>query len=233
MVEHKKLVIIPAYNEEATIISQCREIAEAVPDYDLVVINDCSADSTAKLCREESIRVMDLPVNLGIGGAMQTGYRYALSHGYDIAVQVDGDGQHDPAFIPAMYEMLVREGADMVIGSRFIERTGYQSSLPRRIGIGFLSSLIRLLCGRRITDPTSGFRMASGDLIREFALDYPDDYPEPESMVRILSEGRRAVEVPVRMRERAGGRSSIRPLNAVYYMIKVSIAMMAERMRKH
>ncbi len=229
----KKLVIIPAYNEEQTIVRVYNEIREKAPGYDIIVINDRSKDSTAKLCRKNGIKVIDLAVNLGIGGAMQTGYRYAYSKGYNIAVQVDGDGQHDPLFIKDMYETLVSEGADLVIGSRFLEGAGYKSTRLRRLGIRHFSLLIRLLTGHRVTDPTSGFRMAGKRLIEEFSKDYPQDYPEPESIVRALKHGGRLVEIPVRMRQRAGGISSIRLKATVYYMIKVTMAIILERMRKN
>ncbi|MCR4590438.1 MAG: glycosyltransferase family 2 protein [Lachnospiraceae bacterium] len=220
----KKLVIIPAYNEEQTIVRVCNEIRENAPEYDIVVINDCSTDSTTALCLANGIRVIDLSVNLGIGGAMQTGYRYDAGNGYDIAVQVDGDGQHDPFYINAMYEALVSENADLVIGSRFLEDAGYKSTRLRRLGIRYFSLLIRLLTGHTVTDPTSGFRMTGRRLMEDFSKDYPRDYPEPESIVRVLDQGGRLVEVPVRMRQRAGGVSSISLKSAVCYMIKVTVA---------
>ncbi|MCR4658412.1 MAG: glycosyltransferase family 2 protein [Lachnospiraceae bacterium] len=220
----KKLVIIPAYNEEQTIVRVCNEIREKAPEYDLVVINDCSTDQTAALCRANGIKVIDLPVNHGIGGAMQTGYRYAANNDYDIAVQVDGDGQHDSLYIGTMYEALVSEGADLVIGSRFLENAGYKSTRLRRLGIRYFSLLIRLLTGCTVTDPTSGFRMAGRRLMEDFAKDYPRDYPKPESIVRAIKHGGRLVEVPVRMRQRAGGVSSISLKDAVCYMIKVTVA---------
>ena len=227
----KKLVIIPAYNEESSIEAQYEEVRKQAPDYDVLVINDGSGDRTAELCYNHHIEYLDLAVNLGIGGAVQTGYRYAALNGYDIAVQVDGDGQHDPAYLPSLCEALLQQGADMVVGSRFIEKEGDQSGRIRRMGIRYFSRLIRLLCGQRITDPTSGLRMVGRKLIEEFASDYPQDYPEPESIVRVLKNGYTVTEIPVRMRKRAGGRSSIRPAGAIYYMVKVTIAVILERMR--
>ncbi|MBQ7588090.1 MAG: glycosyltransferase family 2 protein [Lachnospiraceae bacterium] len=232
MVEHKKLVIIPAFNEEESIIGQYNEVKEKAEGYDILVINDCSKDMTHRLCVDNHVKVLDLAVNLGIGGAMQTGYRYALLNGYDVAVQIDGDGQHDPAYINKMYDALVSDGADMVIGSRFIDKEGYQSTFLRRLGIGYFSAIIRLLTGHTVTDPTSGLRMVRRKLIEEFASDYPQDYPEPESAVRLLQHGNKVVEVSVRMRRRSGGRSSIHPVASVYYMTKVTIAIILERMRK-
>lgn len=220
----RKLIIIPAYNEELNISKIIKELGLYAPDYDYVVINDCSTDNTRKICEDENINHINLPVNLGIGGAMQTGYLYAYEHGYDIAVQLDGDGQHDASFLDGMLEVLQHNDADMVIGSRFIEREGFQSSSARRAGIGILTRLIKLMTGKVITDPTSGFRMANKKLVKKFANEYPKDYPEPESVVRILKEKNKVMEVPVIMRERQGGKSSIRAWNSAYYMIKVSLA---------
>ena len=220
----KKLIIIPAYNEELNISKIIKELALYAQDYDYVVINDCSTDSTRKICENENINHINLPVNLGIGGAMQTGYLYAYEHDYDIAVQLDGDGQHDASFLDGMLEVLQSNDADMVIGSRFIEKEGFQSSSARRAGIGFLTRLIKLMTGKVITDPTSGFRMANKKLVKKFANEYPKDYPEPESVVRILKEKNKVMEIPVIMRERQGGKSSIRSWNSAYYMIKVSLA---------
>ncbi|MCR5508409.1 MAG: glycosyltransferase family 2 protein, partial [Lachnospiraceae bacterium] len=186
-----------------------------------------------KLCADKGVRVLDHAVNLGIGGSVQTGYRYAYDNGYETAVQIDGDGQHDPAYLDMMYDTLVSTGADMVIGSRFIDKEGYQSTGLRRIGISFFTFLIRTLTGHVITDPTSGLRMAGSRLIREFASDYPQDYPEPESVVRAVLKGYKVVEVPVKMRERSGGVSSIHARASVYYMIKVTMAVILERMRKN
>ena len=175
---------------------------------------------------------MNLPINLGIGGAVQTGYRYALENGYDIAVQMDGDGQHDAAYLGEMARVLEEEKLNMVIGSRFIEKEGFQSSAARRLGIGYFSWLIKLVTGVRITDPTSGMRMADREVIGLFAGDYPKDYPEPESVVTILKMGRRVREIPVQMRAREGGVSSISSMKAVYYMVKVSIAVLIAAWRR-
>ena len=175
---------------------------------------------------------MDLPINLGIGGAVQTGYKYAWENGYDMAVQVDGDGQHDPEFLELMAEYLETHQVDMVIGSRFIEKQGFQSSGMRRGGIRFFSGLIRLMTGKTITDPTSGLRMAGRNVIELFSKDYPRDYPEPESVVAILRKGLKVAEVPVIMREREGGVSSISMKKSVYYMVKVTLAILIERIRR-
>ena len=225
------LVIIPAYNEEENIVQTVNEVKRKVPDFDYVVINDCSKDSTLKLCLENEINVINLPINLGIGGAVQTGYKYAMQNGYDYAVQVDGDGQHDPAYLKAMYDAIVAENADMVIGSRFIEKEGFQSYAIRRLGIRYFTLLIKILTGKLITDPTSGLRVINKEIINKFAREYPRDYPEPESVVSLLKDMKKVVEVPVVMRERQSGRSSISIKAGIYYMIKVSIAMIVERIR--
>lgn len=229
----KKLIIIPAYNESENIENTVRDILEKAPDFDYVIINDCSTDNTREICEANGFNIVNLPINLGIGGAVQTGYKYAFKYGYDIAVQVDGDGQHDPAFLKEMANTLIEEDADMLIGSRFLEKEGFQSSKIRRAGISYFTWLIKLLTKKKITDPTSGLRMINRRLIENFAESYPRDYPEPESVVRVLKLKRKVVEIPVVMRERQGGSSSIRFFNSIYYMIKVTIAILTEKMRRY
>lgn len=226
----KKLVIIPAYNEEASIVNTVQDILDHAPGFDYVVINDCSKDRTLQRCRENGLNVIDLPVNLGIGGGIQTGYRYAVEHGYDVAVQFDGDGQHDASYLQAMADRLERGDLDMVIGSRFIENEGFQSTGLRRFGINFFKFLIKLLYGGTITDATSGMRMCSRRVMEEFSVDYPQDYPEPETVARLLRKKYKVREIPVVMRERSAGTSSINPAKSVYYMIKVSLAILVERL---
>ena len=228
----KKLVIIPAYNEEGNLEKTINDITENAPGFDHVIINDCSTDNTLEMCRHHGFHYLNLPVNLGIGGAVQTGYRYAFYHGYDLAVQFDGDGQHSAAHLEDMAKVLEKSGADMVIGSRFIEKEGFQSSGLRRVGIRYFTMLIRLLTGKTITDPTSGMRMVNRKLLEKFTNEYPKDYPEPESVVTILSENYKVKEVPVIMNEREEGVSSISLRNSVYYMIKVSFAILIARMKK-
>lgn len=228
----KKLIIIPAYNEEANIVKTVESIQRDAVGFDYIVINDCSTDRTKEICEEHGFHYVDLPINLGIGGAVQTGYKYAWENGYDMAVQVDGDGQHDPEFLELMAGYLETHQVDMVIGSRFIEKQGFQSSGMRRIGIRFFSGLIRLMTGKTITDPTSGLRMAGRNVIELFSKDYPRDYPEPESVVAILRKGLKVAEVPVIMREREGGVSSISMKKSVYYMVKVTLAILIERIRR-
>lgn len=229
----KKLIIIPAYNESENIVGTIEAIKKNAQDFDYVIINDCSKDSTLQICKEKEYNVLNLPINLGIGGAVQTGYLYAYRNGYDIAVQVDGDGQHDPRFLSRMVECMEKEKVNMVIGSRFIEKKGFQSSGTRRIGIKYFTYLIKALTGKTITDPTSGLRMVNREVIEMFAEDYPKDYPEPESVVTIINRGKKVKEIPVVMKERAGGVSSISIKNSIYYMIKVSMAILIERVRKY
>ncbi len=228
----KKLIIIPAYNESESIVGTIRNIQAYAPDYDYIIINDCSTDNTKEICIENHFNFVDLPINLGIGGAVQTGYRYAFNNQYDIAVQVDADGQHDPSFLSDMEAYLIDNQLDMVIGSRFINHEGFQSSTMRRVGIKFFTYLIKFLTKAVITDPTSGLRMVNRDVIKIFANDYPKDYPEPESVVSLLRQGKKVGEVPVKMRERTGGVSSISISKSVYYMIKVSLAILIEKTRK-
>lgn len=227
----KKLVIIPAYNEAESILTTVQDVLDHAPGFDYVVVNDCSRDDTICICREHHLNVLDLPINLGIGGAIQTGYRYALECGYDMAVQFDGDGQHDAQYLQLLADKLESEQLDMVIGSRFIENKGFQSTGLRRFGIQFFKGLIRLLYGETITDATSGMRLCNRRVLEQFSQNYPQDYPEPETVARLLRHGYRVKEVPVVMRERQGGTSSINPAKSVYYMIKVSAAILIERLR--
>ncbi len=227
----KVLVIIPAYNEEGNLPSLIRDISSKYPQYHLLVVNDCSEDRTWSLCKELGVDVLDLPINLGIGGAVQAGYRYALYKGYDIAVQVDGDGQHDPEYIALLVDAVVN-GADLCIGSRFLEGEGFQSTFTRRLGIKYFSWLIEFFTGRRVSDPTSGFRACNRKVIEFFAKDYPRDYPEPETVVVLNRRGFKVEEAPVRMKERREGKSSITALKSVYYMVKVSLAIVVASIRK-
>ncbi len=232
MVKHmKKLVIIPAYNEAESIISTVKDILENAPDFDYIVINDRSKDNTYDLCVKAGLNILNLPLNLGIGGAVQTGYWYAYDNDYDIAVQFDGDGQHDAKYLNIMADALVNSDANMIIGSRFIEKEGFQSSKTRRMGIKFFTLLIKLMTGKKITDPTSGFRMCDRKIIEMFAEGYPKDYPEPETTTRVLKHKLKVEEVPVKMRAREGGESSISLKKSIYYMIKVPLAIIIERMR--
>lgn len=218
------LVIIPAYNEAASILDTVRSVESA--GYDYVVVNDGSTDDTLAVCHANGLNVLNLPQNLGIGGAVQAGHKYAQRHGYDVDVQVDGDGQHDPAYISTLIDALLN-GHDLVIGSRFLGVTeGFKSTWLRRVGITWLSKEIELLTGKMITDPTSGFRACGKRAIDLFCRAYPSDYPEPESIAVALQSGFSVSEVPVEMRERQGGKSSIGGFSSVYYMVKVSLAIL-------
>lgn len=225
----KTLIMIPAYNEAENIENVVNELQEKCPDYDYLVINDCSTDATESICRENNFNYVTHCCNLGIGGGIQCGYIYAMKNGYDYAIQLDGDGQHDPAYLPKLIEQLELNGADVAIGSRFVEKQGFQSSGMRRFGIKFLSTLIKLMCGAAVKDVTSGFRAVNRKFIEIFAKDYADDYPEPEAIVSAKLRGAKIIEVPVMMRERAGGVSSISPLKSVYYMLKVSLSIIVYR----
>lgn len=229
----KRLIVIPAYNEADTIVNLIEEIREtAGTAFDIAVVNDCSSDDTAEVCRQQAnVVLLDLPFNLGIGGAVQTGYRYAWEQGYDIVVQVDADGQHDPAYLADLIAPLEQGFCDMSIGTRFLAGEGFQSTGIRRLGIRFFQYLIFFLMGQVITDPTSGFRACNRQVIRLFSRDYPRDYPEPETNARLLRLGYRIREVSVKMRERQGGASSIRLKQAVYYMVKVTLAIFIDRLR--
>lgn len=226
----KKLVIIPAFNEEGNLKKTIEDIKTNAPDFDYIIVNDCSTDETLAMCRRHQYNYLNLPVNLGIGGAVQTGYRYAYYKGYDLAVQFDGDGQHDASYLEDMAQELLTSDSDMVIGSRFIEKEGFQSSALRRVGIVYFTFLIKLLTGKTITDPTSGMRMVNRKLLKKFTEDYPKDYPEPESVVAILAQKYKVKEIPVVMKERMEGESSISFRKSIYYMIKVSFAILIARL---
>ena len=229
------LIIIPAWNEEENLPNTLADLRQHCPEADPLVINDCSTDGTLNYLRENGIPHLDLTANLGIGGAVQAGYLYARERGYDIAVQFDGDGQHEAAYLPKLIGKIESGAADIAIGSRFVKKEGFQSSGARRAGIGFLSTLIRLLGGVHILDVTSGMRAVNRRFIEEYAESYPQDYPEPEALLTAGLLGARIAEVPVQMKEREKGKSSISPLSSVYYMIKVSLAliMIRIRIRKH
>ena len=223
---NKVLLIIPAYNEEKNIEKVVDNIIQNYPQYDYVVINDGSSDATRDVCREKGYQYLNLSINLGIGGAVQTGYRYAKDKGYEVAVQIDGDGQHDIAYLEKMLPILENEEADIVIGSRFIDKEGFQSSATRRTGIKILSMLIFLCTGCKVKDVTSGFRAVNKRFIEVYARNYPIDYPEPEAIVSAIMHGGKIREVPVIMREREMGTSSINMVKSVYYMIKVTLAIL-------
>lgn len=220
----KVLIIIPAYNEAKNIEAIVDNLIANYPAYDYVIVNDGSEDNTTRICDKNHYNHINLPINLGIGGAVQAGYKYARRYGYDVAVQMDGDGQHDPSYVSEMVERIESGKADIVIGSRFCEKEGFQSSATRRAGIRFLSNLIWLCTLKRIKDVTSGFRMVNRRFIKIYADAYPTDYPEPEAIVTAVLNRARIEEIPVIMRERVSGESSINFGKSIYYMIKVSLA---------
>lgn len=225
----KILIIVPAYNESGNIENVIAKLNKENDYIDYLIINDCSTDNTKKILIKQKVDFLNLPVNLGIGGAVQAGYLYALEHDYDIALQMDGDGQHNPEYIHTLIEPIFSDTADIVIGSRFINKEGFQSSSVRRLGIHFLSRLIQVICKTKIYDVTSGFRAVNRKGISLYAHDYAQDYPEPEAIVTATMHGLRITEVPVVMNERIGGTSSIAGLKSIYYMIKVSLAIIITR----
>lgn len=232
MEKEKVLVIIPAYNEEGSVGKVVEGAKQYLPGVDALVVNDGSSDRTSEKAEASGAIVLNLPFNLGIGGAVQAGYKYAFEKGYDIAVQVDGDGQHDPTEIPKLLRALEEKKVDMVIGSRFIGDSEFKSSMMRRVGISIFSKVISWIAGQKITDPTSGFRSASGKTIRLFAFDYPQDYPEPESLVLLHKAGLTIGEVPVNMNQRFAGESSITKIRSIYYMVKVLLAILVDCFKK-
>ena len=223
----KVLIIVPAYNESGNVGRTVAQLRAQNISLTVLVVNDASLDKTVREAKEAGALVASLPFNLGIGGAVQTGFQYALKEGFTWAVQVDGDGQHDARFLKNLLNPVQKGDADLVIGSRFLPpHLGYQSSFIRRVGIQFFANLISRLTGYRITDPTSGFRAVNQKLIRVFAENYPHDFPEPEAIVLARMHRARVLEVPVEMRERMRGVSSIRYLKTLYYMIKVTFAIL-------
>jgi len=228
------IAIVPAHNEERAIGAVVDEIRAFDPAFDVVVVDDGSADATAAVALSHGAAVVVLPFNLGIGGAVQTGFKYALEHGYELAVRLDGDGQHDPAELTKLLAP-IREGeADIVTGSRFADARGaYRPPLARRIGITWFARLVSLLTRQRVTDTTSGFQALNRRGIVLFAGDYPSDYPEVEATVLVFKHRLRLVEVPVVMREREHGESSITFFRSVYYMLKVTLALSIAMVRKY
>ena len=231
MKKDKVLFIIPAYNEEESILKTCNQIFDYnkknKTNYDIVVINDGSKDNTEKILLENKINHIRLINNLGIGGAVQTGYKYALEKDYDYAIQFDGDGQHNVAYAEKILEPLRKKEADMCIGSRFIEEIDtFKSSRARRMGIKIISFFIKLTTGKKIYDTTSGMRAINKELIKKFACDYPTEYPEPVSTTDILKNGYKVTEVAVEMNERECGVSSIRAWKNAYYMINVVLSIL-------
>jgi glycosyltransferase involved in cell wall biosynthesis len=217
--------IVPAYNEARNLPRLAEALGKFAAACDVCLVDDGSTDGTADVARALGWTVLQLPMNLGIGGAVQAGYLWAHARGHDVAVQIDGDAQHDPAYLGALLAPIAAGQADLVVGSRFLEDGGFRSTALRRAGIRYLSWFLRLRCGARVSDPTSGFRAASRRAIELFARFYPSDYPEPEAIALARRAGLRIAEVPVRMNERPHGRSSITALRTIYYLVKVSLAL--------
>ena len=218
------LVIVPAFNEEDTIRGVIHEIRRCLPEADVLVVNDGSTDSTSEISRKEGVLVLDHPYNMGIGATMQTGFVYALTNGYDITVQIDGDGQHNAETLPRIIRPILRGEANLVIGSRYLSDGGFKSTPLRKLGIKFFAVLLLLFTGKRITDSTSGFRAIDRKALELFSREYPSDYPEVEALVLAYKNGLIYEEIPTEMRKRQGGTSSIGITSALYYMVKVTLS---------
>jgi len=228
----RTLIIIPAFNEERNIAHVITSIRKECPFCDILVVNDGSWDGTGRIAGGLGVMVVDLPYNLGIGGAMQTGYRYASMNHYDIAVQVDGDGQHPADQIKQLVQVISEGTADMALGSRFVVNGGYRPSKSRLMGMKYFSFLLSLILRQKVYDTTSGFRAVNKKVFDFFSRVYPEDYPEVEALLLIHKSGFRVKEVSIDMKERLGGMSSITPFRSLYYMVKVSLAIFIEMMRR-
>jgi len=228
----RRVAIVPAFNEERNVGRVLDELRALDPGLDLVVVSDGSADRTAEVAEAHGAHVLRLPFNLGIGGAVQTGFRYAWEEGYELAVRLDGDGQHDPSELRALVAPVVAGEADLAVGSRFVAGGGYRSSAARRVGIRILARVVSAIARQRLTDTTSGFQACNRRAIGVYAADLPHDYPEVEGIVLAIRRRVRLVEVPVTMREREHGRSSIGALASIYYMIKILLALFVDLFRR-
>jgi glycosyltransferase involved in cell wall biosynthesis len=222
----KTLVIVPAYNEAKNLPHVISSLRQAAPQCSVCVVDDGSTDDTARVASSLGATVLRSPLNLGIGGAVQLGYLWAYTHGYDAAVQIDGDGQHDPRYLPEVLAPIAERRAEVVIGSRFLGEGGFRSTALRRAGIRYLTWVLRLRCGVRATDPTSGYRAAGKQAIALFARSYPSDYPEPEAIALAVRHGLKVLDVPVTMKPRQHGESSINWWKTLYYLVKVSLALL-------
>ncbi|MGQ9777491.1 MAG: glycosyltransferase family 2 protein [Thermodesulfobacteriota bacterium] len=228
----KTLVIIPAYNEENSLHKVIGGVRTHLPEADVLVVDDGSTDRTAQVAINEGGILLKNPYNMGIGATMQTGFLFAYQKGYEIVIQVNGDGQHNPKYLPFIIEPIKNKESNLVIGSRYLIREGYQSTWLRKIGIKFFVILLRIFTGNRITDPTSGFRAMDRRVLEEFSKEYPSDYPEVEAILLLHKRGLRVKEIPVTMRERSGGVSSIGIFSAGYYMMKVTLSLLIHLLRK-
>jgi glycosyltransferase involved in cell wall biosynthesis len=228
----RRIAIVPAYNEERNIGRVVDELRAFDAELDVVVVSDGSVDRTAEVAAEHGAHVVQLPFNLGIGGAVQTGFQYAHENGYELVVRCDGDGQHDPSELPKVLAPVLAGEADIAVGSRFTGGDGYRSSATRRIGIRLLALIVSAIARQRVTDTTSGFQALNRKALDLFAADYPHDYPEVEGMVMTIKHRLRLTEVPVTMREREHGQSSITALRSIYYMAKVFVALFVGLFRR-
>lgn len=215
------LVIVPAFNEEAAIGAVIGEIRETVPDVPVLVVDDCSADATVQAARNAGAEVMSLPHHLGLGGAVQAGYRLAFELGYQYVIRIDGDGQHDPRYIPKIFDALRSSGCEMVIGSRFMDGEFEPSSFLRGLGIRFFRLVLRPILGKPVRDPTSGFVGVNRDALQVFSKSFPLEYPEIETLVVLQRKAFRFFEVPCEMRPRMAGRSTITAVKSLYYIFHV------------
>jgi hypothetical protein len=225
------IVLIPVFNEEDNIAPLLQEVREQLPGVPVCVIDDCSKDGTARRLRAADCAYLRLPCNLGVGGAMQAGFRYAYEHGYDYALRLDGDGQHPPAECTGLFTRMAAGDVDLVVGARFLADGGYTSTRMRQLGIAGLAAVLSYACRQRITDPTSGMQLANRAVMRFFAHHYPADYPEPESLALLSRQGYRFAEAPAKFRERRFGQSSIRRWGTVFYMFKACVALLVDRCR--
>lgn len=240
MTEHKTinkdsfkiLIIIPAFNEEKSVVAVAKAARDAYENVDVLVVNDKSTDRTERVLQEHDIDHLSLPTNLGIGGAVQSGFIFAERNNYDIAVQVDGDGQHPPEQIPLLVTPILQDGVDFVIGSRYLQKSQIVSSFARRLGGGMLATFIWMNTGKKVTDPTSGFRAYNQRAIKFLSRNYPQEYPEPISVIELLDCGFKLVEIPVKMKERQFGQSSITGANTFFYMLKVMFAIIIAKLRR-
>jgi glycosyltransferase involved in cell wall biosynthesis len=225
------ILLIPAYNEEACLAVLLEEVKKYVPALDMLVINDGSTDRTEQVVKQENVPCLTLPCNLGVGGAIQAGFQYAYESGYQYAVRIDGDGQHPPSEIPKLIEAMKLQDVDMVYGSRFLDVKSYRSTLLRSLGIRVLAKSLSIICRQTVTDPTSGFQMVNRKLLYFFSRVYPVDYPEPEALALIRRQGYDFMEVPTLFRQRLGGNSTIKGWGTLYYVLKVLLALIVDRVR--